>query len=311
MSYLTTLRYQWQEGGFGSDSHLSGYLSGYYYQEEFDAHSIFQFSTARIWSLLTYHLPEVVVIAALPAFAILLVAAFIGKFRGKLQASAIVVLFSSCIAISAGAAVLAIYPLGGIRQNIYLGPVVFLAVGVVFHWTAGWLSSLTRRAWTMPALLVAIAGATLLAGAGAMRPHSPDKDPGYETFFAVLKEQVRGKDMVYVDKWALPAMRFYQGNAGQPANYHYNAFSKCRARLLLCLGHMADLASWLNVHGKIWVVVRSGLDIPKLSIEEVVSGGKFSVSVYLIEDTESLINLYASDIRSLPTTIWGTSGPGT
>ena len=136
LSYLMTLRYQWQEGGLGS----GGYLSPYYYQGEFDAHSIFEFSIDGIWSLLTYHLPEVVVIAALPVFAILLVAAFLGKLQGKFQASTIVVVFSFCIAISAGAAVLAIYPLGGIRQVIYLGPIVFLAVGLAFHWTAGRLS---------------------------------------------------------------------------------------------------------------------------------------------------------------------------
>ena len=136
VSWLVTARPQWSHPDFASD----GYLSAYYYQGNWDAPSIFEFSIDGIWSLLTYHLPEVVAIAALPAFAIFLVVAFLRKF----QASAIAVLFSFCIAVSIGAAVLGIYPLGGIRQSIYIGPIVFLAVGVAFHWTASCLSSLTR-----------------------------------------------------------------------------------------------------------------------------------------------------------------------
>ena len=73
LSYLMTLRYQWQEGGFASGS----YLSGYYYHGKLNASSIFEFSIDGIWSLLTYHLSDVVAIAALPAFSILLVAAFL------------------------------------------------------------------------------------------------------------------------------------------------------------------------------------------------------------------------------------------
>ena len=82
VSYLVTVRHQWGSTGLRTDA----YLSPYYYQGKFDAHSIFEvfeFSIDGIWSLLTYPLPEVVAIAALAAFAILLVAAFLGKFRGK------------------------------------------------------------------------------------------------------------------------------------------------------------------------------------------------------------------------------------
>ena len=75
MSYAVTVRYQWQEGGCGSDDDLAAY----YYQGPFDASSIFAFLMDRLWNLLTYHLPEVVTIAALPAFAILLVVALLGK----------------------------------------------------------------------------------------------------------------------------------------------------------------------------------------------------------------------------------------
>ena len=162
--YLTTVRYQWVEGGFGSD----GYLSAYYYQGKFDALPIFEFSIDRIWGSLTYHLPVVVAIAMLAAFALLLVASFVRRFQGNLQVSAIAVLFVLCIAVSVAAALLGIYPLGNIHHSIYMGPVIFLAVGVSIYWMADSLAALTRRAWLAPALAVAVAGAIALAGVGDM-----------------------------------------------------------------------------------------------------------------------------------------------
>ena len=297
LSYLMTLPYQWQEEGFASDT----YLSAYYYAGKFDAYSIFEFSIDRVWGLLTYHLPAVVAMAALPAFAILLVAALLGKFRGKPHDGAIAVLFSFCIAVSAGAAVLGIYPLGGIHQVIYLGPIVFLAIGLAFHWTAGRLSSLTRRGGgggTRHVLLVAMAGATVLAGVSAMRQNSPYQTPwNIKSVLAVLKELVREEDMVYVGWGATPGMRFYQDNEEGPTNYHYGTYYHwCgTSSSNPCLREMADLAYWSGiVDGRIWFVTTWLPDMSGLSVEQVVSGGLHGV--YLIEDTEALINRHATDV---------------
>ena len=305
VSYLVTVRHQWSQPDFATDA----YLSPYYYQGKFDAHSIFEvfeFSIDRIWSLLTYHLPDVVAIAALGAFAILLVAAF-RKFRGKPHDGTIAVLFSFCIAVSVGAAVLGIYPLGGTRQVIYLGPIVFLAVGLAFHWTAGHLSSLTHRGWTRPVLLVAMAGAIVLAGASAMRQDSPYQtregiDPvlavNIESVLAVLKERVREEDMVYADWGAVPAMRFYQGNGERPANHHYGNSGWCWRSPKSCLREMADLAHWSGiVDGRIWFVGPLLPDMSGLSVEQVVFGPH---DVYLIEDAAALIDRHATDaVRDL------------
>ena len=295
LSYLMTLPYQWQEGGFASGS----YLSAHYYQEKFDADSIFEFSIDGVWGLLTYHLPDVVATAALAVFAILLVEAFLGKFRGKLHDGAIAALFLFCIAVSVGAAVLGIYPFGGTRQVIYLGPIVFLAVGVVFHWAAGRLSSLMRRGRAKPVLLVAMVGATVLAGVGAMRLDSPYYTrENIKSVLAVLKEQVREDDMVYAIRGAIPAMRLYQGNEERPANYHYGTSRWCwhPSSLNSCLREMADLAYILGIgDGRIWFVTPSPTDMSGLlvEVEQVVSGGVHGV--YLIEDTEALINRHATD----------------
>ena len=199
LSYVVTLRYQWQDGGWGSGD----YLSSYYYQGGFDIAAIFEFSIGGAWSLFTWHLPAVVAIAALAAGGLLLATALLRKFQGEFPGRAIAVLFALCIAVSVVAALLGIYPLGDIRQAIYLGPIIFLAVGVAFHWTAGYLSSLMRRGWLAPSLAVVAAGAIALFGVGAMWQDSPyETHYDAEAAFAFLDENVGEGDIVYATGYA-------------------------------------------------------------------------------------------------------------
>ena len=310
VSYLATLRDQWQQGGFASDA----YLLTYYYQGNLDAHSILdvcEFAIDGIWRLLTYHLPDVVAVATLPALVILLVASLLGKFQGKvvrgklhdqldgkLQDSAIAVVFSFCIAVSIGAAVLGIYPLGDIRQGIYLGPMIFLAVGVAFHWLAGYVAALTRRRWAMPAFVVAIAGVTGLAGIGDMLQDSPYETPrNTKSVLALLKERVREEDLVFLGSGTGYTIRFHLGRQ-RPVNYYYTTSGQCTedsTRLRQCLREMADLTYWLGIN-RVWFVVRKGpavfrRSLPGLSVQQVVSSG--ITELYLIEDTESLAKIAA------------------
>ncbi len=292
ISYAVALRHQRNQ--------TDGYLRQHYFQGEFDARSIFEFSIDAIWSLLTYHLPEVVAMAALAAFAIVLAAALRGRTQGTPQAGAILVVFSFCIAIAVAAAVLGLYPLGGIRQVIYLGPIVFLAVGVAFHWTACVLSSLTRRGWTMPALL-AMAGATALAGVNDMREDSPYKTRDTtKLVLAVLKERMRKEDMVYAGWPAALSIRFHLPEEERPANYHYGTTGWCEHSPEPCLREMADLADWSNAaNGRIWFVAlharrklrSSTFGVP---VEVVISRG--NPSLFLIEDAQALMDLHATGV---------------
>ena len=253
LSYAVTLRYHWQEGGFASDT----YLTAYYYQGKFDTPAIFEFSINGIWSLLTYHLPELVAMVALPAFAILLVAAFLGKFQGKLQDGAIAALLSLCVAVSVGAVLLGIYPLGGIRQGIYLGPVIFLAVGVAFHWIAGCLSSLTHLARLAPALAAAAAGAIALAGVGAMRQDSPYTSPAKgEDVHAFLEQNMQEGDWVFVPPTYISVMRFYRRATSSRHQYIKVERAGCSGEALKkCIQEMAVLvASFPNVPNRIFLV---------------------------------------------------------
>ncbi len=290
-SYLVTVRYQWHNPDFAVDGGLGGYFQG-----EFDARAIFEFSIDAIWSLLTYHLPPVVAMAALAAFMIVLAAAVLGKGRGTPQARAVLVVFSFGIAIAIGAAVLGLYPLGNIRHAIYLGPIVFLAVGVAFHRTADVLSSLTRRRWSMPALLI-MTGATALAGVGEVREGGPyQASEDVKSVLAVLKEEAREEDTVYFGWGAAPTAQFYLMEEGKPANYHYGTVGWCWRSLNACLREMTDLAFWPG--GRIWFVTlhlpmaKLQTNMPAVSVEEVVSGGR--PSLYLIEDAGALMNLHAT-----------------
>ena len=295
LSYLMTLRYQWQEGGFASDR----YLSNYYYQGRFDASSIFEFSIDGVWGLLTYHLPEVVAIAALPVFAILLVVAFLGKFRGKLQAISIAALFSFSIAVSAGAAVLGIYPLGGIRQGIYLGPIIFLAVGLAFHSGADTLALTARQAWLGPLLIALFASAIVLSGVDTIRQTNLYRpyDKG-EEILSVLQEYVQESDALYYGRNTQQFLRFY-GKLNQGELVFYGK-ARCWYGDKLCLQEViAEIIPqigrsrlWLVSYGP-WPSLRVLQTIAAyVPFEHVVSGG--TPNLYLIEDTKSLIQIAAA-----------------
>ncbi len=226
--------------------------------------------------------------AALAASALLLVAVLFRKIQGDWHGRAIAVLFSFCIAVSVGAAALGVYTLGGTRQNIYLGPIVFLTVGFAFHWTAGWLSSLTRRVWLAPGLAISAASVIALAGVGDMRQDSPYRIyDNVESVLPVLKERAREEDMVYADWRTVPGIRFYLGKEERPANYHYGT-SWCLPSTELCLREMANLAASLpNVPNRIFLVhvgksiEMGGLGLlgEQVSVERVTADGYFNVSV--------------------------------
>ena len=292
ISYVVTLRYQWQEGGFGSD----GYLSAYYYQGQFDVPAIFEFSIRHAGGFLTYHLPEVVV-AVFAAFTVLLVAALIRKFQESWQDSAIAVVFSLCIAISMCAAVLGIYPLGHTHQTIYLGPIVFLAAGVAFHWTAGCLAALTRRAWPAPALIVVAAGAIALAGVDDMRRDNPygKSNSNAKAVLAFLEEFVEEGDVVYVSGMAAYRMKFYQDE--KPSNYHYGE-KDCFRDFEACFYEMKRLVvSLSNTPNRIFVVHKSRLVWEMFELSIALLGERVSVE-HIIGDRDFNIFLLRTSNES-------------
>ncbi len=282
------MRYQWQGDGWASDA----YLAEYYYPGKVDALAIFEFSINGIWLLLTYHLPEVVAIAALTAGALLLAAASFRKFQGEFPGNAIAVLLALCLAISVAVALLSLYPLGDVRQVIYLGPVVFLAVGVAFQGAAGGLAGLMRRGWLAPALVGVVAVAIALAGVDNLRQNSPyGTSYDAQAVFAFLEENVAEGDLVYVTGSSAPSVQFYQ--AEKPSNYYYGR-GNCTRVFDPCLRALADLVISLpNVPNRIFVTHANEATWPTtsgeagilellgepVSVEGVITEGVFNISL--------------------------------
>ncbi len=298
ITYALTLRYHLRLGHFGPD----GYLSERFYQGGFDVLSLFEFSVGGTWGLLTYHLPVAVAIAALAAGGLLIVAAALRRFHGEPPGRAIAVLFSFCIAISIAAALLGIYPLGGIRHGIYLGPVIFLAAGVAVHCMIGWMASLTGRGWAAPALVAAAAGAIVLAGVvdmGRDNPYESHRPNNIKAVLAYLEERVEEGDMVFATEGATYSLRFYLQDE-KPGNYHYGD-EGCWDALEGCIREMVVLAVALpNVPNRIFVVhwregTHGGRSIQgafeslgeETSVERVIAEGEFKVS--LIGNPEAFI----------------------
>ncbi len=275
ISYAVTLRYQWGRWGWGADSYQTNR-----YQGGFDAPSIFEFSFDGTWRLLTYHLPEVVAVLAVGAFALMLMASL---KRRRLDAIATLALLAVGIAIFA--ALLTIYPLGAIRQNLYLGPIIFLAAGVSIYWMAESLAPLTRRAWMAPALAAAAAGAIALAGVSALSQDSPYKSgQNAKSVIAFLEKNVEEGDMVYVATYAIPPIKFYQDE--KPSNYYY-AEAGCWDAFEECIQEMLQLA--LSRHGvtnRIFMVhnyesIGEELDLleEQVSVKRFLADGEWNISL--------------------------------
>ncbi len=304
ISCAVTLLYQWRRWGWGADDSNR-------YQGGFDAPAVFEFSIDGIRRLLTLHLPEAVAVLVVGALALMLLASL---KRRRFDAIAILALLAVGIALFA--ALLTLYPLGGIRQNLYLGPVIFLAAGVSIHWMADSLASLTRRGWLAPALAVAAAGAIALAGVGDMRQDSPyEKDHNAKDVLVFLEENVEEGDMVYANMYAAPSMKFYQDV--KPSSYHYgkaecwSAFEECTQEMFgLVVSRPTVPNRIFMVHGNKSIQEELELLGERISVERVIADGDFNVSLIAnakesIEPAvraanEALVSAYEAVVSGVP-----------
>ena len=241
VTYAVTLRFQLADRG-----RVVGYLEPFYYQGELnDLVSMLEFVYSRIGWFLRYHLPwdDAGLLAA--AVTALILLAFLAKGRFNL----VITLFLFSIIIAIAAALLKIYPLGDIRQAMYLAPALFLAVSCAIHSLAERAASRLRRRWLAPAGTALFVGAIAFYGIQTINQDTPyqeerkDKD-----ILAYLKEIPREGEAVYVSARMSPTVRFYQWQRDD--DYHYcpdnDDFGYCRDDLL----HQTNFSP----SGKTWVV---------------------------------------------------------
>ena len=211
LSWGLTARYQLAGRGWGQ----GGYLADFYYDGGVNAAAFAEFAGGRTWSLLSYHMPMGIAALAVGAFV---VAAALALRRGRLDGLGLLFLFAIVAAVCAAA--LEFYPFGGSRHNIYLGPLIFLAAGVAFHWAAVYAGAVARRAWVGTALGAALAVGIAVWGAAAVRQADVYRvDTGIERVLAALESGMREGDAVYVSRPKVPVLEFYKD--GRPSDYFY------------------------------------------------------------------------------------------
>lgn len=215
VTWLLTLRYQ--ETGWAIDGYLAGFYYGasYYGTSFADVPGILEFAATALLNLLNYHLLDafggIAVIAALLAFAL---------NRG-FRTHPLTVCFIAALAVAFVAALLDLYPLGGARQCLYLGPAVFLLFAHALRSAAEGVSLRGAPAWAPRAGLAVAVLAVAIAGAATATSATGPYGTGRITapVLDVLDERGRAGDAVYFHASETAPVQFYRMPV--PANYHF------------------------------------------------------------------------------------------
>ena len=315
-SYLLTARHQIAPGG-PAEGVVALHVPWNYYTGAWrDAGAVLEFVGARTWELLSWHLTTVV---AAGVAALFLVSGLRGSASTARRdsADAVVLLFSLSLGLAALAAVLRLYPLGAIRQCVYLGPAVFVMAGAVFASALDRLSARVGRSAARPLLFTAAAAGIAFVGAGAIGRAHPYRTPGTaEAVFDALAERAGSDDLVYVAASVVPALRFH--DAPSAARYHL-ANETCWRSKAECVRALREIATTSEVRGRIWMAlpfryekelavrVREEWD-ERLAVEPVVFG-QGDTDLFLIpnaaEVNRSAKAPYRSAYDSIASGEWG------
>ena len=272
LSSAIIFRAPWRVG-FASQ----GYLRDFYYQGELaDVISLISFAATQTLQLLNFHMAGTIPIYAVATFTILLLmylkkrlsfspfapsllqkrkskplqqyrqsstethiyADSVEESQKQLQLHPIAILCCFAITMPLCAAILDIYPYGGTRQNIYLGPIIALTTALMFCSIPPLIYLVTHQAWLKNTLIIAIATAIISTGAVAISEYYPNREvENIKAVLSALDDHVLEDDTVYVSSGATQAMRFYLQE--KPGNYHYR---RCPVWIFEeCLNDLIDL----------------------------------------------------------------------
>ena len=284
ISWELTTKYQWVDGGWGGDY----YLAKYYYQSGFDIAAIADFAIGRTWDLLIYHMPPSIATAALIVFGALLL---LSLKRRRFNALAPLCLLALGIALCAALA--SAYPLGDVRQCLYLGPIVFLAVGCAFHSLVEAVPALARSA-SAAALTAAACGAIAFAAyADIQQRNVYHSDGNIKRIFAILEEREQAGDAVYVSAWEFPLVTFYKRE--KPDNYYYGREVCWESSGRECVSEVFnEMLSAFGSSKRIWMLHTEAVSVPKemaeyapeIAVDEIASYGW--TTLHLIAGHEKL-----------------------
>ena len=162
---------------------------------------VVEFIASRVWKMIAYQVWEVIAALALISFAVLLI-----YHLKRRQFDAISILFVMSMAIFLCAALLVLYPVGGIRQNIFLGPILFVASGYALHWMISQFipPHTTYLAISLIVIIAIFGGVYTLTNTDPYRGRSDIKQA-----LIVLESHRKEGDAVYVGSFAAPVVKFY------------------------------------------------------------------------------------------------------
>ncbi|MEN8165162.1 MAG: glycosyltransferase family 39 protein [Acidobacteriota bacterium] len=191
-----TLRGQWGRGGMS-------YLDGFFFHGSmFDPGALCQFLITKIPEMMTYvTLGHGSAVLLVPVLGLLVLVRPSADRDPKL----LFALAGFSVVIVAAASLAKIYPLGPIRQNLFLAPAIAVAIG------GGWVALTTvlpkkcRSFATAIFLMVVLAAGTF----GVIRADPYQEIEDIKTVLAGLDDRDPG-DVVYVYYGAWPALRYYK-----------------------------------------------------------------------------------------------------
>jgi hypothetical protein len=206
VSFFLTLRYQFQAGK------TPWYLASQYFDHR--TTSLLHFLGTNSMQLLAFSMPgRVLDMFFFIAAVIFCVRQVIGR-----KCDLITLLLGTSLLITMGASVARMYPYGGVRQCLFLAPVLALFAGVAF---ADLLQRLKGPSWSV--LTVALMAVVVLSLYRGMLKDSPYKE--FEDTQTVLKELARSiapNDEVWINHDAVDAVEFYQ--RGNDSRFIYGRF---------------------------------------------------------------------------------------
>jgi uncharacterized membrane protein len=192
-SYFLTLRYQFQSGK------TPWYLASYYFDRK--TMNLRGFLRVNSRDLLSFLIPGRGIVLCLTLAAVIFCVA---RARSRKVDSATLLTFSSLLIVIC-ASVARVYPYGGVRQCLFLAPVLALFAGVVFAEILHWLKRSLQ-----PAATVAVMALLLLSLSRGMLNLWPYQE--VEDTQSLIKELVRSSapnDQVWVNHDAVAAFEFY------------------------------------------------------------------------------------------------------
>ena len=232
LSWMVTLGEQ--RGGItsvGEGYYGPGHLRHLYDGSLGDIAALGEFAAAKVWEFLAHHASMPVAALGLAALA----AVVCLRIAGRRRLGPIPLLFGVALGAAIAAAALRLYPLGGVRQTMYLAPIAWVALGHAMHAAVAGMATLPRRAVSAVA-----AGAIVIVGVSAVAGH-PWRARGDANAMLAAMERHVGGAVVYVPFRSASVAQFHFKELD--AQFHYGPWCSWRGNEACEQALVADLLS--------------------------------------------------------------------